>query len=83
MTDGCRVYTIGPERPFLETLATQLLAETIGDPLALGSYIVLLPTRRACRAAAEAFLRAGGGKPLVLPTLRPIGEVDEDQLIFD
>ncbi len=83
MTNTPRVFTISPGRPFLEALATQLLAETRGDPLKLGRYTLLLPTRRACRAAGEAFLRSGGGEPLILPTLRPIGEIDEDQMILD
>ena len=81
MSDGCKVFTISPSRPFLEAIATQLLAETVGDPLALSRYLVLLPTRRACRAAAQAFLRAGAGKSLVLPTFRPLGEIDEDQML--
>ena len=83
MSEKSHVFTISPGRPFLDALATQLLAETSGDPLELGRYTVLLPTRRSCRAAGEAFLRSGGGRPLVLPTLRPIGEIDEDLMILD
>jgi ATP-dependent helicase/nuclease subunit B len=83
MIDVSRIFTISPGRPFLDALATQVLEETSGDPLALGRYTILLPTRRACRAIGEAFLRVGGGRALVLPALRPIGEVDEDQLILD
>src|SRR5579862_5457388 len=46
---------------------------------------VLLPTRRAARALREAFLRltADGsepGAPLLLPRLRPIGDLDEDEV---
>src|SRR5262249_8579760 len=37
--------------------------------------------RRACRALREAFLRASTGRALLLPRLRPIGDVDEDELI--
>ena len=83
MIDAHRIFTISPGRSFLDALATQVLVETTGDPLALGRYIILLPTRRACRAISEAFLRVGGGRALVLPALRPIGEVDEDQLILN
>ena len=83
MTESHRVFTISPDRPFLDALAAQLLAETTGDPLLLGGYTVLLPTRRSCRAAGEAFLRVSGGKALVLPTLQPIGDIDEDQMILD
>jgi ATP-dependent helicase/nuclease subunit B len=79
------LYTIAPDRPFLATLAAGLLAEAGGDPLALARVTVLLPTRRAARALREAFLRltaADGapGLPLLLPRLRPIGDLDEDAL---
>ncbi len=43
---------------------------------------VLLPTRRACRALREAFLRQSEGRPLLLPRMAPIGDVDEEELIL-
>ncbi len=78
--DRPRLYSIPPGEPFLDVLATQLLNETGGDPLRLSATTVLLPTRRACRALGEAFLRIADGKPLVLPAMRPIGDVDETAL---
>ena len=75
-----KVFSIPPGACFVDALAAGLLAETAGDPLALSSILVLLPTRRACRALSEAFLRLGGGKPLLLPRLRPLGDADEDEL---
>jgi ATP-dependent helicase/nuclease subunit B len=39
-----------------------------------------LPTRRACRARAAAFLRAGDQRATILPRLVPIGDADEDEL---
>ncbi|MBT5416144.1 MAG: double-strand break repair protein AddB, partial [Rhodospirillaceae bacterium] len=76
------VYTIPPGASFLETLARGVLDETGGDPLALSDYRILLPTRRAVRALAEAFLRQGDGEAMLLPRLVPIGDVDEDELSF-
>jgi ATP-dependent helicase/nuclease subunit B len=80
-----KVYTIAPERPFLDTLADGLLAMTGGDPLRLPRVTVLLPTRRAVRALREAFLRAtvagrDVGEPLLLPRMRPVGDLDSDEL---
>ena len=77
------IYTIAPDRPFLATLARGVIDLTGGDPLALTRVTVLLPTRRAARSLREAFLRLtaeGGtpGAPLLLPRLRPIGDLDED-----
>src|SRR5690606_25546576 len=55
------VFTIPAGRPFLDDLARGLLAEAGPDPLDLARTLVLLPTRRACRAARDAFLRVSGG----------------------
>src|SRR5215470_14652723 len=76
-----RVFTIASGVAFVDALAAGVLAELGPDPLALAQAAILLPTRRACRALREAFLRASAGKPLLLPRLRPIGDVDEDELI--
>ena len=73
------IYTIPAGTPFVDALAAGLLAR-YGDAGDLSGVSVLLPTRRACRALREAFLRVGGGRALLLPVLRPIGEVEEDAL---
>ncbi|CCQ72589.1 double-strand break repair protein AddB [Magnetospira sp. QH-2] len=75
-----RVLTIGAGRPFVDALAAGLLHQTDGDPAILADSLVLLPTRRACRALRDAFLRQAGGRPLLLPRLRPLGDVDADEL---
>jgi ATP-dependent helicase/nuclease subunit B len=82
MTGASRILSIAPGRPFLDTLAAGLLAEAGGEPHLLADYLILLPTRRACRALGEAFLRVGGGRPLILPAIRPLGDVDEEALAF-
>lgn len=82
--DAAYVYSIAADIPFVDALAAGLLAEAAADPsgLALGRMLVLLPTRRACRALQEAFLRATAGRPLLLPRLQPIGDVEDDDLAF-
>ncbi len=74
------LYTIPAGTPFLDALAAGLLAQAGDDPGALSKMTVLLPTRRACRSLAEAFLRRGDGRPVLLPTLTPLGDLDEDEL---
>ena len=79
------LYTIAPDRPFLATLANGLISMTACDPLMLPGVTVLLPTRRAVRSLREAFLRAAvdgrdPGTPLLLPRMRPIGDLDADEL---
>ena len=67
--------TVAADRPFLDLLALRWLAAHGADPLARG--LILLPTRRAARALAEAFLRAGGGRPMLLPRIVSLGAPDE------
>lgn len=76
------VYTIAPRLPFADTLAAGLLAEAGDDPLALAGMTVLLPTRRAQRTLREAFLRRSGGRPMLLPRMAAIGDLDEDEALF-
>jgi len=74
------VFTIDAGEPFLDALAAGLMARAGGEPLALARMTVLLPTRRAARSLAEAFLRQGNGRPLLLPRLVPVGDVDAEEL---
>ena len=79
------LYTIAPDRPFLATLAGGLMRMSASDPLLLPRATVLLPTRRAVRSLREAFLRATSdgreaGTPLLLPRMRPIGDLDSEEL---
>ena len=73
----CR--TIPADAPFVRVLAAWILKE-YGGSLALSRLLLLLPNRRACRAVREAFLEAVAGKPLLLPRIQPIGEVDEESV---
>ena len=76
------VFTIAASAPFAETLARGLIARTGDNPLALSSAIIYLPTRRAARSFGDAFARVLGGAAL-LPQFRPLGDNDEDELLFD
>ena len=76
------VCTIGSATPFVDALAAGILERHGADPAALPEIRVLLPTRRARRALGEAFPRATGGAPTLLPRMIPIGDVDEDEIGF-
>ena len=68
MTAGGRsstIFTIPPGASFVDALARGLLRRADGDPLVLARGTVLLPTRRACRALQEAFLRASDGLSII------------------
>ncbi|MBC7906613.1 MAG: double-strand break repair protein AddB, partial [Rhodospirillaceae bacterium] len=75
-----KIFTIPPGLPFVDSLAAHLLSEAGDNPLKLAEAVVLLPNRRACRSLKEAFLRRSGGTPLLLPRLRAIDAVDEDEM---
>ena len=77
------LYTIAPGRGFLDDLAGTLLASHKGDPAGLADVTVFLPTRRAARALADAFLRAAGPSPAatLLPHIRTLGDLGEDEAL--
>lgn len=83
------LFTIAPSTPFLPALAEALLDGRLvpgyaprGDPFALASATIYLPTRRAGRLFAEALLAATGQEAVLLPRIIPLGDVDEDALAF-
>jgi ATP-dependent helicase/nuclease subunit B len=86
---GVRVFTIAPSVPFLPTLIRAMMDGSLvpgfpatGDPLALTAATIYLPTRRACRLARDVFLDTLGRHAALLPRIRPIGDIDEDELAF-
>jgi ATP-dependent helicase/nuclease subunit B len=76
------VFTIPASVPFSAALAKGLIARIGADTTALADVTIYLPTRRAARSIAEIFAREAGGAVL-LPEFRPLGDVDEDELLLD
>jgi ATP-dependent helicase/nuclease subunit B len=74
------VFTIPATVSFVDALAKGLLERAGNDPLKLAAMTVLVPNRRAARSLRDAFLRNSNGVALLLPAIRPIGDVDEDAL---
>jgi ATP-dependent helicase/nuclease subunit B len=86
MTHRGHVYTVDAGRPFLAVLAEKLLAGQLPadggarpDALGLADVTVYLPTRRPARALQHAFLQAAGGRALLLPRIKMLGEGGEEQ----
>ncbi len=81
-----RLFSIPAGLAFLPTLADALLGGRFGtigdDPLALGDVTIFLPTRRAARALHAAILARLGTGAAILPAIRPIGDVDEADLLL-
>ena len=77
-----RVLTITPGGHFLGLLAEAVLR---GFPLEhpdqpLSTWTILLPTRRAARLFGEILRVKSGATAMVLPRIKPIGDLDEDRL---
>ena len=81
---GPRWFTIPAHRPFVDDLAAGLLVGLgADDPEALADTIVLTPTRRGARALADGFVRAGGGRAVLLPQIRALGDLEEGEPPFE
>jgi len=78
-----RWYAIPAHRPFLDDLAAGVLA-WLGDrpPETLSDATLLLPNRRAARAFTGALSRLAGDRPVLLPQVRPLGDLEEDEAPF-
>ena len=83
---GSRLLSITPGVPFLHQLAQSLcngeLVEGFchrdDDPLGLSRATIYVPTRRAARALRSEFVDLLNRKSAILPTIRPLGENDDD-----
>ncbi|MEM9600911.1 MAG: double-strand break repair protein AddB, partial [Pseudomonadota bacterium] len=78
-----RVYNMPSGVPFLRSLACGLQAH-YGDDLQNG--LILLPTRRAARALASAFVEQAADQGIdatILPRLRPLADVNPDEPPFE
>lgn len=73
------VYTMPSGEPFLRNLAIGLKS-ALGDDLS--KALILLPTRRAVRALADEFVTISGGRATLLPLMRPLADMDENEPPF-
>ena len=80
---GPRWWSIEAHRPFLEDLAAGVL-DWLGEdaPETLSDAVILLPNRRAARAFTEALTLLSGDRPVLLPQVRPLGDLEEDEPPF-
>ena len=81
---GSGWYSIPSHRPFVLDLAKGLYdhLSPLG-PEALSQAVVLTPTRRGARALADAFVAVAGGRAILPPQIRPLGDLDEGEAPFE
>ena len=84
-----RVFTIPASTPFVPTLIDALAGGRLvpgfpasHDPLAFAGATLYLPTRRACRLVRDRFLEVVKSDAAILPRIVPIGDLDEDEIVF-
>ncbi|MBM3492142.1 MAG: double-strand break repair protein AddB, partial [Alphaproteobacteria bacterium] len=77
------LFSLAAGSGFVDALAAGILSRHGADPLELTRLTVLLPTRRAVGALQLALLRAGEGRPLLLPNIRALGDVEEAEATDD
>lgn len=81
-----RIFNIPPDVAFLPALTRAILAGSFPSDLPapalddLPRWTILLPTRRAVRSLQQSFLAVAGRDAMLLPRIRPIGDVEEDLL---
>ncbi len=79
MNSAKNCFNLPSDGGFLRSLAGFVLQSYSTAKYA--KILILLPNRRSCRALRDAFLDCTGGKPLLLPRIQPIGEI-EDEAFF-
>ena len=70
------LFTIKAGHGFAEQLVAGICAR-VQTAHALAAWRIYLPSYRACQTVQAAFLEHMDGKPVILPTLVPLGEGDE------
>ncbi len=77
-----QLYVVPAGLSLVDMLAENLLAHYRDERELLSHIRILLPSHRAVRSLREAFLRATGGEPLLLPRIQPLGELDSGDIMF-
>lgn len=90
MRTAPNVFSIEPGLDFAPVVVASLLEGRLfllpdrADPLWLADLVLYVPTRRAAKLFEHAFVEAAGGRPVILPDIRPLAEAgDDDQLLTD
>ena len=79
--DSAKLWTIPPGEDFLGTLAKTLASETglLSNPAALSNALIYVPNRRSARVLALKLFEQGGGKPILPPDIRALGDLETDE----
>lgn len=76
------LYTIPHGTSFLDALCAEILSHSARENIPLTQFKIMLPNRRAGRHLRETFLTTSQGKPMLLPAIHTIGDIEEEELAF-
>lgn len=82
------VFSIEPGPDFARTVVESLLEGRLfplpdqANPLWLADLVLYVPTRRAGKLFERAFVAAAGGRPVILPDIRPLAEAGDDDALL-
>lgn len=76
------IYNIPYSCSFVDTLVRKISKEFEGSKEKLVDVIFLMPNRRTCISLKEAFIRYNGQKPVMLPKIIPVGDIEEDDIFL-
>lgn len=79
-TPPTRIFTIPPDKSFVDSVARGILTQVGNDPLKLSDYTILVPDRATRDLLRQAFVEQLGGKPGVMPRFDAPGDMDDDDL---
>ena len=74
------VFNISADLPFLDELAKGVIERFDKGALSLSDVLILLPNRRSCQYLKEAFQNVPDKKTVIMPKIRPLSDVDEEEL---
>ncbi|WP_084420877.1 double-strand break repair protein AddB [Henriciella litoralis] len=76
-----KLRTIPPGADFLKELARALAEEKdlANNADALADDLIYVPNRRSARALALALFKAAGGTTILMPDIRPLGDLESDE----
>ena len=78
-----KVFTIDSNFSFLDVLATGFLKKIMFNRDVLAQSIFILPTQRSAANFARCITNLFGNKTVILPTIRPLGDIMDEELFFE
>lgn len=75
------VYNISMGQPFLRQLAQGIIMRFAAHPMMMGETVILLPTRRGCLSLKEIFQEYAKEKPLILPRIYALADLEKEPIL--